>query len=172
MNLEKEELELLKKENLKLKQELEGLKETVAVYLGSLISEVINVFENEGKEAIKEAARKGGLWQGNKYIKENKITERGTKAAADFFSNMSDVDLFEVKTEIISEKKFNIKTNVCPYIKVWKEMGIDKKNLDFCILATYYDLGLCQAFNPKLKINLPQDMLRGSGKCVYEFYED
>lgn len=172
MNKEEEKVKKLAAENKKLKEELEGLKETVAVYLGSLISEVVNVFGNKGKETVKEAARKGGFWQGSKYIKENKITEKGTKAAAGFFSSMSDVDLFDVKTEIISENKFNIKTNVCPYIKTWKEMGIDKKIPDFCILATYYDLGLCQAFNPKLKINLSQDMLQGCDKCIYEFYED
>jgi len=162
----------IRKENENLKNELEGLKETVAVYLGSLISEVIEVFGDRGREAVKEAARKGGLWQGQKYIRENRVSERGTKAAADFFRRMSDVELFQVKTEMISENRFNIKTNTCPYIKIWKEMGIDKKHPDFCMLATYYDLGLCQAFNPELKINLPADMLRACDHCVYEFYED
>ena len=167
-----ENIENIKKENENLKNELKGLKETVAVYLGSVISEVVEIFGDKGRETIKEAARKGGLWQGQKYIKENNVKSRGTKAAADFFSSMSDVELFQVKTEIISENKFNIKTNVCPYIKIWKDMGIAQKLPEFCILATYYDLGLCQAFNPKLKINLPVDMLRGCDHCVYEFYED
>ncbi len=165
------ELKSLMIENEKLKSELEGLKETVAVYLGSLILEVSKVFGKKGKEVIKEAARKGGFWQAKKYIKEKNIKDRGTKAAAEFFKNMSDVDLFDVKTDIIAENKFHIKTDVCPYIKIWKEMGIPEQLPDFCILATYYDLGLCQAFNPNLKINLNTDMIRGSNKCIYEFYE-
>jgi hypothetical protein len=156
----------------RLKNEIEGLKETVAVYLGSLIREVVKNFGNEGRELVKEAARKGGLWQGQKYIKEKNIQKRGTAAAAELFQNMSDVELFKVKTEIISDKKFTITTNVCPYIKIWKEMGLAQDIPDFCILATYYDLGLCQAFNPDLKINLPVDMLRGCDHCVYEFIED
>ena len=155
-----------------LKNELEGLKETVAVYLGSLIREVVKNFGNEGRELVKEAARKGGLWQGQKYIKEKNIQKRGTAAAAELFQNMSDVELFKVKTEVISDKKFMITTSVCPYIKIWKEMGLAQDVPDFCILATYYDLGLCQAFNPDLKINLPVDMLRGCDHCVYEFIED
>jgi hypothetical protein len=167
-----EEIDKLKKENENLNNEIEGLKETVAVYLGSLIREVVKDFGGKGKETVKEAARKGGLWQGQKYIRENNVKEKGTKAAADFFSSMSDVELFKVKTEMLSDKHFHIKTNVCPYIKTWKEMGIDKELPDFCILATYYDLGLCQAFNPDLKINLPVDMMRGCDHCVYELYED
>jgi hypothetical protein len=160
------------KEIEKLKQELEGLKETVAVYLGSLIREVVRAFGKKGKEVVKEAARKGGLWQGQKYIRDNRIEKKGTKTAAQLFKDMSDVELFKVKTEIESDKKFTIKTNVCPYVNIWKEMGIDKEIPDFCILATYYDLGLCQAFNPDLKINLPVDMLRGCDHCVYEFIEE
>jgi hypothetical protein len=155
-----------------LKNELEGLKETVAIYLGSLIREVVKNFGNEGRELVKEAARKGGLWQGQKFIKEKNIQKRGIAAAAELFQNMSDVELFRVKTEIISDKKFTITTNVCPYIKIWKEMGLAQDVPDFCILATYYDLGLCQAFDPDLKINLPVDMLRGCDHCVYEFIED
>ena len=166
------EIDDLKKENELLKNELAGLKETVAIYLGSLIRETVKVFGNKGREAVKEAARKGGLWQGKKYIRENNVTKKGTKAAAEFFSGMSDVELFQVKTKVLSDKKFQIITNVCPYIKIWKEMGIEKDVPDFCILATYYDLGLCQAFNPDLKINLPVDMLRGCDHCVYEFYEE
>lgn len=154
-----------------LKKELEGLKETIAVYLGSLIREVVKAFGDKGREVVKEAARKGGLWQGEKYIKDNKIIKRGTAAAAELFKNMSDVELFKIKTEIISDKKFIISTNVCPYIKIWKEMGIPGDIPDFCILATYYDLGLCQAFNPKLTINLPEDMIRGCKVCLYEFIE-
>ncbi len=172
MEKQYEEFNDLKKENENLKSELAGLKETVAVYLGSLISETVKTFGDKGKEVVKEAARKGGLWQGNKYIKENKVKKKGTRAAAEFFGSMSDVELFNVSTEIISEKKFHIKTNVCPYIKIWREMGLDKQLPDFCILATYYDLGLCQAFNPELRINLPVDMLRGCDHCVYEFYEE
>ena len=160
------------KENENLKSELEGLKETVAVYLGSLIREVVRVFGEKGRDVVKKAARKGGLWQGEKYIREHKVLTKGTKAAAEFFSGMSDVELFSVKTEIISDKKFHIKTNVCPYIKIWREMGIAKELPDFCVLATYYDLGLCQAFNPDLKINLARDMMRNSDHCVYEIYED
>ena len=171
MEKKRYELDDLKRENENLKSELAGLKETVAIYLGSLISETVKTFGAKGKEVVKEAARKGGLWQGKKYIKENKVAKSGTKAAAEFFSSMSDVELFKVRTEIISDKKFHIITNVCPYIKIWKEMGIDKDIPDFCILATYYDLGLCQAFNSELKINLPVDMLRGCDHCVYEFYE-
>ena len=112
------EIDKIKKENEDLKGELEGLKETVAVYLGSLIREVVRDYGDKGKETVKEAARKGGLWQGQKYIRENNVKERGTKAAADFFSSMSDVELFRVRTEMISDKKFHIKTNVCPYIKM------------------------------------------------------
>lgn len=160
------------KEINNLKQELEGLKETAAVYLGSLIREVVKAFGDKGREVVKEAARKGGLWQGEKYIKDNKITERSTAAAAELFKNMSDVELFKIKTEIISDKKFTISTNVCPYIKIWKEMGIPGDIPDFCILATYYDLGLCQAFNPRLTINLPEDMIRGCNACLYEFIEE
>ena len=167
-----EELKKIKKENENLKIELDGLKETVAVYLGSLITEVVKAFKDEGRETIKEAARKGGLWQAQKYIKDNNVKDTGTAAAASFFGSMSDVELFKVKTEIESDKKFHIKTNVCPYIKIWKEMGIPDQLPDFCRLATYYDLGLCQAFNPKLKINLPVDMLNGCDHCDYEFYEE
>lgn len=155
-----------------LKEELEGLKETMAVYLGSLIREVVKEFGDKGKEVVKEAARKGGLWQGKKYIKDNDIKERGTEAAASLFKDMSDVELFKVKTKIFSDKKFQIVTNVCPYIKIWKEMGIDEELPDFCILATYYDLGLCQAFNPKLIIDLKTDMIRGHEECIYEFREE
>ncbi|MCL5073031.1 MAG: L-2-amino-thiazoline-4-carboxylic acid hydrolase [Actinobacteria bacterium] len=172
MNKSFEEIERFRKENKNLKDELEGLKETVAVYLGSLIRELVQAFGDKGRELVKEAARKGGLWQGQKYIKEKNIQKRGTKAAAELFQSMSDVGLFEVKTEVISDKKFTITTNVCPYIKIWKEMGLAQDVPDFCILATYYDLGLCQAFNPDLKINLPVDMLRGCDHCVYEFIED
>ena len=172
MAVERDGIEKLKKENESLKKELDGLKETVAVYLGSLIREVVRVFGDKGRETVKEAARKGGLWQGKKYIRENKVKLRGTRAAAEFFYNMSDVELFQVKTEVISDKSFNIKTNTCPYIKIWKEMGISEELPEFCVLATYYDLGLCQAFNPNLKINLPVDMMRGCDHCVYEFYED
>lgn len=42
---------------------------------------------------------------------------------------------------------------------------------DFCILATYYDLGLAQAFNPELTIELPVDMIRGDCDCKYVFEE-
>jgi hypothetical protein len=154
-----------------LEKEIDGLKETVAVYLGSLIREVVKEFGDEGREVVKEAARKGGFWQAKKFIKDNNIKERGTEAAAKLFDSMSDVELFKVRTKIFSDKKFQIVTNVCPYIKIWKEMGIDEEMPDFCILATYYDLGLCQAYNPKLKIDLKKDMIRGCEECVYEFEE-
>ena len=154
-----------------MKQELEGLKETMAIYLGSLIREVVREFGDRGREVVKEAARKGGLWQGKKYIREKGITERGTKAFADFYNSMSDVELFKIKVEESTDKRFVIRTNVCPYIEYWREMGIDRDLPDFCILATYYDLGLAQAFNPKLEIELPEDMMRGNSHCVYVFKE-
>jgi hypothetical protein len=154
-----------------LKQELEGLKETMAVYLGSLITEVVKSFGDEGREAVKEAARKGGLWQGRKYIRENGIEERGTKAFADFYNSMSDVELFKIRIDESSDRQFVIRTNVCPYIEHWRDMGIPDELPEFCILATYYDLGLAQAFNPNLVIELPEDMMRGSCECVYIFKE-
>jgi hypothetical protein len=156
----------------KLKDEIESLKETMAIYLGSLIREVVCEFGDRGREVVKEAARKGGLWQGEKYIRENNIKERGTKAFADFFNSMSDVELFKIKVDESSEQRCVIRTNVCPYIKYWKEMGINKELPEFCILATYYDLGLAQAFNPKLRIELPEDMMRGYSHCIYIFKEE
>lgn len=33
------------------------------------------------------------------------------------------------------------------------------------------DLGLAQAFNPKLTIELTEDMLRGDSHCIYIFKE-
>src|SRR4030042_6586008 len=100
MNKSLVENERFKKENKKLKDELEGLKETVAVYLGSLIREVVQAFGDKGRELVKEAARKGGLWQGQKYIKEKNIQKRGTAAAAELFQDMSDVELFKEKKEV------------------------------------------------------------------------
>ena len=155
-----------------LQRDLEGLKETMAIYLASLIREVVQTFGAQGIEVVKEAARKGGLWQGEKYIRENQIKERGTKAFADFYNRMSDVELFKIRTDETSEKRFVIRTNVCPYLKTWKEMGIHKEFPEFCKWATCYDLGLAQAFNPRLRIELPQDMLRGDAECVYEFVEE
>jgi len=154
-----------------VKKELEGLKETTAIYLGSLIREVVKAFGDRGREVVKEAARLGGLFQGQKYIKENDIRERGLKAFAAFYNRMSDVELFKIKVDEASDKKFVIKTNVCPYLKLWQEMGIALEVPDFCRLATYYDLGLAQAFSPEAKIELPEDMLRGNCECVYEFRE-
>ena len=155
-----------------LKDQIEGMKETTAVYIGSLIREVVKEFGDRGREVVKEGARKGGLWQGEKYIRENNIKERGTKAFADFFNSMSDVELFKIKVDESSEKECVIRTNVCPYIKYWKEMGINKELPEFCILATYFDLGLAQAFNPKLKIELLEDMMRGDSYCIYDFKEE
>ena len=154
-----------------LKDQIEGMKETTAVYIGSLIREVVREFGDRGREVVKEAARKGGLWQGEKYIRNNNIKERGTKAFADFFNSMSDVDLFKIKVDESSEEKCVVRTDVCPYIKYWKEMGINTELPEFCILATYFDLGLAQAFNPKLEIELPEDMMRDDPYCIYIFKE-
>ena len=52
---------LSNKEDKSLEKEMEGLKETMAVYLGSLIREVVKEFGDKGREVVKEAARKGGL---------------------------------------------------------------------------------------------------------------
>ncbi len=155
-----------------LQKDLEGLKETMAIYLASLIREVVGAFGEKGREVVKEAARKGGLWQGEKYIRENGVRERGTKAFADFYGRMSDVELFQIRTGEASDKRFVIRTNVCPYLDIWREMGLAEELPEFCVLATYYDLGLAQAFNPRLRIRLPQDMLRGERECVYEFVEE
>jgi hypothetical protein len=155
-----------------LEKDLEGLKETMAIYLASLIREVVRAFGEKGQELIKEAARKGGLWQGEKYIREHGIQERGTKAFADFYNRMSDVELFKIRADKPSERSFVIRTNVCPYVSIWRQMGIAGELPEFCVWATYYDLGLAQAFNPNLKIRLPRDMLRGDCECVYEFVED
>jgi len=150
---------------------MESLKETMAIYIGSLIREVVKEFGEKGKEIVREAARKGGLWQGQKYIREHGVKDRGTKAFADFYNRMSDVDLFKINIDESTEQKFVIRTDVCPYLKYWKEMGIPGELPEFCILATYYDLGLAQAFNPKLKIELTEDMMRGNCHCVYVFSE-
>lgn len=153
----------------KLKQDLEGLKETMAIYLGSLITEVVQTFGEKGREVVREAARKGGLWQGQKYIRENKITDRGIRAFADFYNGMSDVELFKIKVDESSSNRFVIKTNICPYISYWQEMGIPDMLPEFCVLATYYDLGLAQAFDPHIAIELTDDMVRGSCECIYVF---
>ena len=68
-----------------MEREMEGLKETMAIYLGSLFREVVKEFGDKGREVVKEAARKGGLYQGEKYLKDNDIKERGTKAFAEYF---------------------------------------------------------------------------------------
>ena len=154
-----------------LQKDLDGLKETMAIYLASLIREVVRTFGEKGELVVKEAARKGGLWQGEKYIREHGIQERGTKAFADFYNRMSDVELFKIRADEASEARFVIRTNVCPYVDIWRAMGIAGELPEFCVWATYYDLGLAQAFNPKLKIRLPTDMLRGDCECVYEFVE-
>ncbi len=153
----------------KLKQDLAGLKETMAIYLGSLITEVVRVFGERGREVVKEAARKGGLWQGQKYIWENKITDRGIRAFAAFYNGMSDVELFKIKVDESSHNRFIIKTNICPYISYWREMGITEMLPEFCVLATYYDLGLAQAFDPHITIELTEDMVRGNCECIYVF---
>ena len=44
-----------------VKQELEGLEETMAIYLGSLAREVVYEFGDRGRDVVKDAARKGGL---------------------------------------------------------------------------------------------------------------
>ncbi len=154
-----------------LQKDIDGLTETMAIYLASLIRETVRAFGDKGREVVQEAARKGGLWQGEKYIRENGITQRGTRAFAEYFNRMSDVELFKIRTEEATEKRFVIRTHVCPYLKIWKEMGIAEEIPEFCVWATYYDLGLAQAFNPKLRIELPRDMLRGDDECEYVFTE-
>jgi hypothetical protein len=84
----------------------------MAIYLGFLITEVVQAFGEKGREVVKEAARKGGLWQ---------------------------------------------------------EMGIPEILPEFCILATYYDLGPAQAFDPDITIELTEDMVRGNCECIYVF---
>lgn len=159
----------LEDENKSLKSTIKGLEETWGTIVGFLIKEVIKSFGKEGRKVVKEAMRNSGLWIGSKYIKNKKIKKKGIQAFANYFKDISDVEIFNVKIDESNDKKFVIRTYNCPYLKYWKELGIDKELPDFCSFTTAADLGIAQAFNKDIAIKLEKNMLIGDECCIYSF---
>lgn len=154
-----------------LKQEIDVLKETFAVFVGFIIRDVVKRFEDEGRKTVSDACRKAGIWQAKRYMEKSRARERGTKAFARYHLGIGDVSIFVPSVLELTDKKYAIRTITCPYLKYWREIGLPKDLPEFCDLACAWDEGTAQAFNPKLKLTLTKNMLRGDDCCIYVWKE-
>ncbi|UCB45056.1 MAG: L-2-amino-thiazoline-4-carboxylic acid hydrolase, partial [Spirochaetota bacterium] len=152
-----------------LQKLIEGLEETWGLLVGFLIKGVLKEYGKKAREPLKQAMIDFGRFTGNKYIEENKITEKGIVSFSKYFFNISDVDVFDIDVLESNEKRFVIKTCHCPYLKYWKEVDIDKEVPFFCEFTTSADLGIALAFDPGVKLKLLKNMLKGDDCCIYSF---
>ena len=155
-----------------LNKEIEVLKETFAVFVGFIIKDVVKKFGDEGRKTISDACRAAGLWQTKKYLEKSGVKEKGTKAFARHYMGIGDVSTFLPSVLELTEKRYVIKTDTCPYLKYWREMNLHKELPEFCDLACAWDEGTAKAFNPKLKLTLTKNMLKGDDFCVYVWEEE
>jgi hypothetical protein len=167
--MDKKLLDDCKEENKALKNTINSLEETWGIIVGNLIKAVIKDFGNEGRRTIKESMFKSGLILGDKYVRSKNIKKKDLKAFANYFNDISDVEIFKIKVDVLNNNEFTIRTKICPYLKYWKEIGIDKDVPDFCKFTTAADLGIAKAFDKKIAFKLKKNMLSGDDCCIYSF---
>ena len=159
----------LNRENAKLRKTITGLEETWGQMVGFLIMGVLKKYGKKANKTLEKAMLDFGLFTGNKYIEENKITEKGIVSFSKHFFNISDVSVFDIEVLENNGKKFVIETDNCPYLKYWKDIGVDKTVPAFCEFTTSADLGIALAFDPRIKLKLLKNMLKGDKCCIYSF---
>ena len=167
--MNKKLLDDYKEENKALKNTINSLEETWGIIVGNLVKAVIKDFGNKGRRTIKESMLESGLIMGDKYIRSKNIKNKDLKTFASYFNDISDVEIFDVKVDVLNNNEFTIRTKICPYLKYWKEIGIDKEVPDFCKFTTSADLGIARAFEKKITFNLKKNMLAGDNCCIYSF---
>jgi hypothetical protein len=159
----------LEKENDRLRRTVEGLEETWGLIVGFLIQHISKNLGKKANKVLKNAMIDCGLYIGKKYIEENRITEKGIAAFAMHFFKISDVEVFDIDVLENNGERFVIKTDNCPYLKYWKEMGADRAVPAFCDYTTSADRGIALAFDPRIKLKLLKNMLMGDACCIYSF---
>ena len=170
MNTYKEQVEYL--ENL-----LQSTIELWGAIVGLMVKGVVEKFGDEGKKVLEKASFEACKWQTKKFIEEEGIKERGTEALAKIAypaegSRLSDIGVFEIEHLELDDKKFSMKVTRCPYVKIWKALGITDSVPEICDVLTRGDEGISALFNPKLHMTLTKCMARGDPYCIYSWRED
>jgi hypothetical protein len=157
---------------------LESTMEMWGAMVGMIIKGIVEKYGDEGRKIIKDAVFKACRWQTKKTLGKSGITQKGTKALADFgypdvtqSREIGDHGVFDYKRVKLDDKNFAIKVTRCPYLKTWKALNILESVPDLCDLLTHGDEGVSSVFNPKLRLTLPKCMSKGDAYCIYWWKE-
>jgi hypothetical protein len=162
-----------------LERLLESTMEMWSAMVGMIIKGVVERYGDEGRKIVKDAVFKACRWQTEKTLGKTRVTQKDTKALADFgYPDMTqsreigDHGVFDYKRVQLDDKNFAIKVTRCPYVKTWKALGILESVPDLCDLLTHGDEGVSSVFNPQLHLTLPKCMSKGDAYCIYWWKEE
>lgn len=153
---------------------LQSTMEMWGAMVGMIIKGVVEKFGDEGRKIVKKAVYEACKWQTQKTLDKTGITERGTKALAQFgypartqARKVGDHGVFDYEHEKLDDKNFTLKVTYCPYVKTWNALGILDSVPDLCDLLTKGDEGVSSVFNPRLCLTLTKCMSKGDPYCIY-----
>jgi len=155
---------------------LNSTMEMWSAMVGSIVSEVVGKYGEEGRKLVMKASYDIGKWQAEKTAKQIGAFEKGGRALAKYGyptegAVVGDNGVFRLEHAGLGDKWFDLKVNFCPYVKTWKELGILDRVPDLCDLLAVGDNGVSVVFAPKLWMTLIKSMLKGDPYCIYSWKE-
>jgi hypothetical protein len=146
-----------------------GMFESFGAVLAAFTKKIVESFGDEGRRAIVEASVEAFKWVGQQGVDRAGIKEKGIYALAKYAyptsgpSEMSDIGAYRLEPYRLDDNNFAIKVTHCPYMYIWKALGIPEQ----CSLLTQSDTGVGMIFDPTLRMTLEKCMSTGDEYCVY-----
>ena len=168
----RESLRLVRKQQVRKEdvQHIVDLYDGEISYLDAQFGHFVKMLkEKYGEEGIKlacEVMRFLGRKYAEEKVKELNITP-GKADVLDFYKIEGGWDPsmeYKFKLLELNKKKFHIYYTACPLVDIWKSIGAPE---EICQIYAYFDVGVAEVLNPKMKVSNPTSLYKGDDHCDF-----
>lgn len=148
------------------KEQVKFLTKQWALLFGGFVKALKEKYGEDGLELSRQVMRFLGRKYAEEMIKELNITP-GNADILDFYKIEGGWDPsigYECKLLQLNRKKFHIYYSACPLVDIWKSIDAPK---EMCQIYAYFDIGVAEVLNPKIKVSNPTSLYEGDDHCDF-----
>jgi len=137
-----------------------------ALLFGGFVKMLKEKYGEEGIKLACEVMRFLGRKYAEEKVKELNITP-GKADVLDFYKIEGGWDPsmeYKFKLLELNKKKFHIYYTACPLVDIWKSIGAPE---EICQIYAYFDVGVAEVLNPKMKVSNPTSLYKGDDHCDF-----
>ena len=145
---------------------VQGLARLAALIFHYLAQEAVETLGSEkGRALVAAAIHNMGVDRGRRI--RQVVDEAALEPTLDNMYKHYDLPIgegWEGTTEKVGNRRIQTFT-YCPMAEVWQELGAEELDILYCDI----DMAIIEGYNPDIKIERLESLLKHDGRCVYEY---